>query len=405
MENFNDDNFKIKINDLSKSHISLDSNYSTFLIEQIKRVKIPINENKDLFLNLYETNLDNYDTIKISLDTLLIQTECIIIMWDGNKEETFDNIPNFFSIINKGIKDNKFRDVPFFFIQNKKDLYNNSNDGGLEKNRIKKSIEKLKKENNNLIFREITLLEKDDFMNLILDINRNLNNQKEKIMNYNEVVYSVKFNEKPIPIINNKNDFIIIKSIFLGSSNVGKSTFIKYIKGEPNKNYMSTIGIDSLFLQVNINKENAFIQIFDTCGQERFHSMTNKYLNEIDAILLFYDTTNRETFESLDYWLSFITDSIDLKDISLFLVANKIDENEKRKINKKEGLKMAENYGIKYYECCCLYGLNVYEILNELILEGYYKKCEKKANKITFIQLSDNIIKNDENKDKSKCYC
>ena len=75
MENFNDDNFKIKVNDLSQSQISLDSNYSPFLIEQIKRVKIPINEQKDLFLNLYETNLDNYDIIKTNLDTLLLQTE------------------------------------------------------------------------------------------------------------------------------------------------------------------------------------------------------------------------------------------------------------------------------------------------------------------------------------------
>ena len=402
MENFDNDNFKIQDNELSRSHlsqISLDSNISPFLIEQIKRVKIPITEQIDLFLNLYETNLDNYDAIKINLDTLLLQTECIIIMWDGNKEETFDNIPNFFSTINKGIKDNKFRNVPIFLIQNKKDLNINSSEDNLEKNKIKESIEKIKKENNNIVFREISLLEKDDFMDLILEINRNLNTQKEKHINNNDAVNLVKFKE--IPFFNKKDDFIIIKSIFLGNSGVGKTTFIKYIKGEPNQSYISTIGVDSLFLQASINKENAYIQIFDTCGQERYHSMAKSYLNNIDAILLFYDVTNRESFEKLDYWFDTIDKSNNLKEISLILVANKIDENEKRMISKKEGLKMADKYGIKYYECCCLKGLNVFEILNELILDGYYRNCEKKMNNIK--QSSNTIIKKDGNEVRRLC--
>ena len=295
-----------------------------------------MNENKDLFLNLYETNLDDYDTIKINLDTLLLQTECIIFMWDGNKEETFDNIPNLFSSINKGIKDNKFRNVPIFLIQNKKDLNINLSKDNLEKNKIKESIEIIKKENNNIEFKEISLLEKDDFMDLILDINRKLFNQKEKSINNNDVVNLVKLNQKPIPENNKTNDFIIIKCIFLGDSNVGKKTFIKYIQGEKNKAYISTIGMDSIFIQANINKENAYIQIFDTCGQERYNSMAKNYLNNVDAILLFYDITNREFFENLDNWVDNITDIIDLKEISLILVANKIDENEKRIISKKE---------------------------------------------------------------------
>ena len=406
IENFDDDNFKIQENNLSKSQISLDSNYSSFLIEQIKRVKIPLNENKDLFLNLYETNLDDYDTIKINLDTLLFQTECIIFMWDGNKEETFDNIPNLFSSINKGIKDNKFRNVPIFLIQNKKDLNINLSKDNLEKNKIKESIETIKKENNNIEFKEISLLEKDDFMDLILDINRKLFNQKEKSLNNNDVVNLVKFNQKPIPENNKTNDFIIIKSIFLGDSNVGKRTFIKYIQGEKNKTYISTIGKDSIFIQANINKENAYIQIFDTCGQERYNSVAKNYLNNVDAILLFYDVTNRESFENLDNWIDKITDTIDLKEISLILAANKIDENEKRIISKKEGIQKADKYGIKYYECCCSNGLNIYEILNELILEGYYRNCEKKVNKVNLSRSLNDINSKDENYDGSKrCNC
>ena len=216
--------------------------------------------------------------------------------------------------------------------------------------------------------------------------------QKEKNINNNDAVNLVKFKEKPISFsINNKNDNILIKYNFLGASNVGKTTFIKSIKGEPNKNYVPTIGIESLFFKANINKENAYIQITDTCGQERFRSIAKSQLNNVDAILLFYDITNRESFESLDYWFETINNSIDLKEISLILVANKIDENEKRKVSKKEGLELAEKKGIKYYECSSLNGLNVYEILNELIFEGYYTNYEKRHKQANISQSLESV--------------
>ena len=187
-------------------------------------------------------------------------------------------------------------------------------------------------------------------MDLILDINRNLSSQKEKHINNNDVVNLVKFKEKPIKEINKNNDFIIIKSIFLGDSNVGKTTFIKYIEGKQNKNYISTIGMESIFIQANINNENAFMQIFDTCGQERYRGIAKNHLNNVDAILLFYDITSRESFEGLNYWVKKINETIDLKEISLNIVANKMDENDNRIVSKKEGLEVADKYGIKYYE-------------------------------------------------------
>ena len=413
MEKYNDDNFKIEEKDLG--NIILDSNNEQPLIEQIKRVKIPINEIKDLFLNLNEINLDNYDNIKINLDTLLLQTECIIIMWDCSKCKTFDNIPNFVSIINKGMQDNKFRKAPIFIIENKKDLDGKSSQDIEEKNKIKNSIEKIKKENKNIEFKEISLLEKNDILPLILDINRNLNNAKENNINDNDIVNLVKFKEKPIQFTNkNKNDNILIKCNFLGASNVGKTTFFKYIQGQANKNYISTLGIETLYFKVNINKINAYIQINDTCGQERFRSITKSQLNNIDVILLFYDITNRVSFDSLDYWLETINNSVDLKEIPLILIANKIDENKKRIVSKDDGLKIAEENGFKYFECSTLYGLNVYEILNILILEGY-KNYDKKHNQNNLnksfesfssqVNINESIDIKDDKKEKSESAC
>ena len=90
----------------------------------------------------------------MNLDTLLLQTECIIIMWDKSRPETFDNIPNLISTIIEGIKEYKFRDVPIFLIQNKIDLNDLSNSQIIEFKYNKESIEKIKNENKNIIYKK-----------------------------------------------------------------------------------------------------------------------------------------------------------------------------------------------------------------------------------------------------------
>ena len=412
MDNYNDDNFVIKGEDIHGSNISLNSyNEEAPIIEQVKKIKIPINENNDLLLNLYETNLDNYEFIKINLDTLLLQTECIIIMWDCNKSETFDNISNFYSTIIKGMQGNKFRKAPIFLISNKNDLKSklsiSSNSGTI----IEDKIEKMKKENKSLIFKEISLLDKDNFIDLILDINRNISiAEKERHIIYDDPVQLVKFKNynkiisTEFEIIDSINE---IKCVLLGHACVGKTTFFNYFFGKKNENYVSTIGKESLVLLTEVNKEMLYYRIEDTAGQERFHSLTKNYIRDALGILLFFDITKEESFQNVDDWIS------EIKNVSqkceIILVANKIDSNKDRVISKQKGLEKANQYGIKYYECSCLDGLNVNEILNEIILASYKKYKENEE--FIQIEMGDNIklnendlINKNKNKDQKCCY-
>ena len=403
MENFDDDNFQLPQNELRDSKLSSESDNPSFIVEEIKRVKVAINDDNPLYLSLYETNLDDYDGIKMNLDTLLIQTECVILMWDNSKNDSFDNIPNLFYTINQGMNDRKFRKAPIFLIQNKTDLDLKSSQRNEGNNNIKDSIDKMKKENNNLIFREISLLDKDSFLALMLDIYRNMSNKEPNLLN-NDVVNIIKFNEKPFKGLNRNHK--IIKCILLGHTCVGKTTFFKYFLGDKNRNYLSTIGVEQLIFEFSYNKEKGSIQLYDTSGQEKFRSLSKNYYKEADGIILMYDVTNNESFESLNYWLSDIQENIDLKNISLILVANKIDEK-KRVISKKEGIKKAEEYNIKYYESCCLNGLNIFEIFNELIFESYNKKNERLSEGIrgSNIRKNNSVTKSIVKDDKTRKGC
>ena len=338
MENYDIDNFEI-IKNLNKSQLSLDS-YNEFpsLIEQIKKIDILLNkdENIYLYLNVYETNLDKYDDIKMNLDTLLFQTECIIIMWDNTEIDSFSSVENLANVIISGINQNKFNKVPIFLLQNKIDLNlknNQSSDIENDLNNIQQSISKLKKEYKDfLIDKEISLLNQDDFQDLILEINRNITNNKN--INNDNTENLVKLSKNIIENNNNNNDKKIIKYILLGHSEVGKTTFFNKIINKIEKNYLSTIGMEIINIPAKVYNEEISIKLADTAGQERYRSLTKNFIKNVDGILLMFDVTNVESFNSVDYWVNSIKENN--QNHIIILVGNKIDSTEKRLITKSE---------------------------------------------------------------------
>ena len=404
MEHFKDDNFNIeKEKDLIySSQLSQDSfNDQSNLVAQVKRIKIPINDDNPLYLSLYETNLGNYDLIKMNLDTLLFQTECVIIMWDNSKHDTFDNIYNLFGTINQGMNDFKYRKAPIFLIRNKLDLEPGSSQIKEAGNNIKNSKEKIKKENPNIIFREISLLNRDDFFQLVLDINRETSYaEQEKNFINNDATCLVKFkNYKDSKEFEFVDNLFEINCILLGHTCVGKTTFFNYFLGSNKKTNISSSSVEFLKLMAEVDKEQFYVKITDTLGQERFLSIGKQYIRNADGILLFFDVTREESFKNVDKWIEQIRENNDNCDI--ILLANKIDESDKREVSKKEAKEKAENYKIKYYECCCLNGLNLYEILNEIILAGY-RNYKKKENDEDFIRQRKNSIKIDNKSQKEE---
>ena len=49
------------------------------------------------------------------------------------------------------------------------------------------------------------------------------------------------------------------------------------------------------------------LHIWDTSGQERYHSITKLFVKESDIVLLVYSIDNIKSFNNLDYWYKEIT--------------------------------------------------------------------------------------------------
>ncbi len=378
MENYDSYIFKIDSKSSSESFI-----FSSSLIEQTKEIVINLKENKNLYFNVYETNLDRFDFIKMNLDTLLLQTDCIIIMWDNSFPQTFENIPVLISTIEDFFEQTKIK-VPIFVLQNKMDLPFNIDEISITKDKFTESISKLK-ENSNIIYNEITLKDnKNKFYELLGDIEDKLSENLSKKKN---PIYEVKYHH---PLIDNtiikekhlSNKNItrkverIINCMLLGHSGTGKTSYLNILNGKSILDLLSTIGLVISTFNCMVKGEEIIFRINDTAGQERFSFIPKNYYRNSHAFLLFFDVTNEKSFNSISDWIENIVNcsgNINEQN-ALFLVANKIDETEKRRVKKNEAKELAKKYNAKYFEISCLKKINIYELLYEITLMAYQKE-------------------------------
>ena len=160
----------------------------------------------------------------------------------------------------------------------------------------------------------------------------------------------------------------IYKILLLGDSSVGKTCFLlRYTDNTFQEIYMSTIGLDYRLKTVQLqNGEKVKAQIWDTAGQDRFRAITKNYYKGANGIILIYDITNIKTFEGVKNWIEQIRDEVN-QDVLIYLVGNKIDKKENRKVNTEDGKKLADGFGVPFFESSAKTGENVDVVFSNLI--------------------------------------
>jgi len=153
-----------------------------------------------------------------------------------------------------------------------------------------------------------------------------------------------------------------------GDSTVGKTYLTRrYIK-DPKIDYtLTTIGVEFLKTKRILSDGNKYkVTIYDTAGQERYRSISLNSMRHCDGVILVYDITNRESFNSISTWMNNIYD-IKEKDFPLILIGNKSDLKNQREVTTEEGLEAAEQYKIKFFETSAKEGINVEQSIDELL--------------------------------------
>ena len=344
LEEYGNDNYKFNEN------IDDSFDISNNLVEQIKRIVVPINDQKNIHLLTYETNLNQIDTIKANLDTLLIQTECILIMWDSSHPNTFEKIPDLINLIISMINEKQVRNIDIYIAQNKTDLEFDISREGESEEEIDQKIEELKNTYKNIYKAKTNFPNKKGIYELLLDINRSIdrNNQEgEDVIDLVKIKY-------PIKSIENKNNQKTLNICLIGESNTGKSSFIMTLLDD-KKDYKKNSDQN---LWTDISNEKVLVKLSE------FSDKKNTIYKGCFGFLLFFDVTDKNGMKSV---MDLYNDvKLDTKANLWYLIGNKIDLHNERKINKEEALKIAEEYNFRYFETSCLTGEGVQEFVDDL---------------------------------------
>ena len=180
------------------------------------------------------------------------------------------------------------------------------------------------------------------------------------------------------------SDDCVYKVLLLGDSTVGKTCFLlRYCDKTFQDAHLSTIGLDYRLKSMTLkNGKNIKLQIWDTAGQDRFRAITKNYYKGANGIILIYDVTNLQTYENVKNWITQIREEAN-PNVIIYLAGNKIDVNdEERAVHPEEGIKIAEEFNLPFFETSAKNGININEIFENLVekIDEVYSKLEVPKN-------------------------
>lgn len=168
------------------------------------------------------------------------------------------------------------------------------------------------------------------------------------------MVYSINHKKK----LTTGNDALLLRVFCLGDSRVGKSSLLH------------KTGIAYGYRKIILDGHKIKLKISDIPGSSR-SIIREDDVSMTDGILLFYDVTNRESFQNIRSWINFIQlHSNGSKNI--ILIGNKCDCLDSREVTYEEGEELAKEYGIAFLETSAKTGYNVDEAFMAIAFMAYH---------------------------------
>ena len=204
---------------------------------------------------------------------------------------------------------------------------------------------------------------------------------------------------------NKYNDFkadkpsYTFKVILLGDVSVGKTSILnRFMEKKYEEDYQCTINISSQKKTLILFNLVVELNIWDTCGEERFKSLSRQFYKNANGIVLNYDINNRKSFESLNNWLNDIKEYAN-KNVSIIIVGNKNDLE--RNVSKEELINFCEKYDFPFVEVSAKNAVNIdliFEKLSKNMIDNFKLFEEEENNRNNIDESSITQNNNEESK-------
>ena len=195
------------------------------------------------------------------------------------------------------------------------------------------------------------------------------------------------------------------KLVVLGDSGVGKTSLIhRYVQNQFRADFKATIGADFNSKTINVANQEVDLQIWDTAGDERFHSVGAAFYRGTDACILVYDVTQRESFNRLKAWEQdlFTKSGIDQQDFPIVVFGNKADLEAQRQVSAEEGQQFGRQNDVPVFEVSAMSGQNL-GVGFEKIVEVFLARAERVKKDTEPVTIKLKLDANNERKKDCSC--
>ena len=140
------------------------------------------------------------------------------------------------------------------------------------------------------------------------------------------------------------------KAILIGDAYVGKTSLIRVATGHKFLSQMeSTTSINCTEKIIKIGSLNYSVNLWDTVGQELYSNLNSIFFRGADIVILVYDVTNKNSFDSLEKWIKNVEDNTGSKSKYVCgIVGNKKDLVKEQIITDKMGKEYAKSKNMKF---------------------------------------------------------
>ncbi|NXC40594.1 RAB17 protein, partial [Penelope pileata] len=169
----------------------------------------------------------------------------------------------------------------------------------------------------------------------------------------------------------------VYKVVLLGSTSVGKSSLAyRYVKNDFQES-LPTVGCSFFTQTIRLEAATIKLEIWDTAGQEKYHSVCHLYYRGAQAALLVYDLTNKETLSRAKLWLKDLEKEFLPDEIVIALVGNKMDLAAEREVTAEEGEEFARSRGLLFMETSAKSNYQVNDVFMAVAQELLQREGEK----------------------------
>jgi small GTP-binding protein len=127
--------------------------------------------------------------------------------------------------------------------------------------------------------------------------------------------------------------------------------------------YKATVGADFLTKQITKGENIINLQLWDTAGSEKYHSITSGFYRNSETCILVFDLTNKGSFENVEVWRKEFLENLNPPEGDKYpfvLIGNKSDLKEAIQVQEEDIQNYCNSHNnMPYYLCSAQTSENV----------------------------------------------